>query len=130
MSNQNDKIYLLNKTKKVYDICICPICGKEFIKKQYSQSFCSNGCKVKYHNNKQKGKRNAYYHKYNKRHPERILRIMPTLTARDRDNYDAMSAYLNDSDFRNYVNSRCYGDDEFGCNVELSTEFNNFYCID
>ena len=37
--------YNLNKTLKVKTDCVCPICGSHFIKKQYSQSFCSRQCK-------------------------------------------------------------------------------------
>lgn len=31
----------------------CPMCGKVFIKKSYQQKFCTNDCKVKYHNKRQ-----------------------------------------------------------------------------
>ena len=67
--------YELNKSLKVGDKCVCPICGSVFIKKQYSQVFCDNECKVKYWNNKQRGKRNDYYSRYNMKHPQRLERI-------------------------------------------------------
>lgn len=69
------KIYLENKKKKIGDVCICPICKKEFTKTQYAQAFCCNECKVKYHNKKQRGKRNEYFRNYNKKHPERYERV-------------------------------------------------------
>lgn len=42
--------YKLNKTIALYEVMICPICGKCFVKRQYSQAFCSSKCKDKYHN--------------------------------------------------------------------------------
>lgn len=45
-----------NEAAKVGSVCHCPICGKKFIKQSYQQKFCSNRCKVKYHN-----KRQVYY---------------------------------------------------------------------
>jgi hypothetical protein len=44
------KRYDLNKAAKVGQMICCPVCGKEFIKKQYSQAFCCLGCKDRYHN--------------------------------------------------------------------------------
>lgn len=75
MLSKRKKTYLNNKSSKVGSICCCPICGKNFTKKQYSQSFCCNDCKVKYHNNRQRGKRNDYFRKYNMKHPERYERV-------------------------------------------------------
>lgn len=69
------KIYTQNKSKKVGETCICPICKKEFVKKHYAQAFCSNDCKVKFHNDKQVGKRNEYFRKYNMKHTERYTRV-------------------------------------------------------
>jgi predicted nucleic acid-binding Zn ribbon protein len=69
------KTYTLNKSRKVGESCICPICGKAFIKGHYAQAFCSNDCKVKYHNDKQRGKRNGYFRRYNMKHPERYERV-------------------------------------------------------
>lgn len=31
----------------------CPMCGKTFEKRSYQQKFCSNDCKVRYHNKRQ-----------------------------------------------------------------------------
>ena len=67
--------YKINKDKKVGDKCICPICKSEFTKTHYAQAFCCNECKVKYHNDKQRGKRNGYFRKYNMKHPERYERV-------------------------------------------------------
>lgn len=67
--------YNTNKGIKVGGKCICPICGKVFVKVQYSQAFCCNDCKVKYHNDKQRGKRNGYHRRYNMMHRERYDRV-------------------------------------------------------
>ena len=72
---QRKKTYLTNKDRKVGDKCVCPICKCEFIKTHYAQAFCCNECKVKYHNDKQRGKRNGYFRKYNMKHPERYDRV-------------------------------------------------------
>lgn len=72
---QRKKTYLTNKERKVGDKCICPICKCEFTKTHYAQAFCCNECKVKYHNDKQRGKRNGYFRKYNMKHPERLSRV-------------------------------------------------------
>lgn len=68
-------IYNQNKIKKVGESCMCPICRKKFVKKHYAQAFCSNDCRVKFHNDKQVGKRNEYFRKYNMKHPERYARV-------------------------------------------------------
>lgn len=31
----------------------CPVCGRGFVKRSYQQKFCTNDCKVKYHNKRQ-----------------------------------------------------------------------------
>lgn len=41
---------LINEKSSIGDSCICPICGKTFIKKSYQQKFCGDKCRVKYHN--------------------------------------------------------------------------------
>ena len=69
-----EKQYKANKETKVGCYIICPICGKKVIKTHYAQAFCSNECKVQYHNKKQRGKRTKYFREYNKRHPERLER--------------------------------------------------------
>lgn len=67
--------YLLNKEAKCGTLIICPICGREFKKKQYSQAFCSTKCKDKYHNDKGDRHDSSYYIRYNMAHPERLERI-------------------------------------------------------
>ena len=67
--------YLLNKNNNVGDKCTCPICKCEFVKTHYAQAFCCNDCKVKFHNDRQIGKRNDYYREYNMKHPERFERV-------------------------------------------------------
>lgn len=109
---------------------VCKHCGKEFEKKSYQQVFCCNECKVTYHNKKQRGKRNKYFRKYNKKHPERIMRILPTLTARDRDEAFAMEQYLTDEHFRDYITEGSLHDEGGGCHVELYTEWCNYMGID
>ena len=68
--------YLENKKKKVGETCICPICGEEFVKKQYSQAFCCGQCKDKYWNDKKDRHSDINYHKnYNMKHLERLERV-------------------------------------------------------
>lgn len=31
----------------------CPVCGRGFVKRSYQQKFCTNDCKVRYHNKRQ-----------------------------------------------------------------------------
>lgn len=42
--------YQSNKNAKVGETIVCPMCGKEFVKKQYSQAFCCGTCKDAYWN--------------------------------------------------------------------------------
>lgn len=70
MSKRKEQ-YKANKALKVGSICICPICRKEFTKTHYAQAFCCNECKVKFHNDRQRGKRNDYFHRYNMKHPRK-----------------------------------------------------------
>ena len=37
--------YKANKEAKVGETIICPVCGRAFVKKQYSQAFCDSTCK-------------------------------------------------------------------------------------
>ena len=67
--------YLDNKKAKCGEVIICPICGEEFKKKQYSQAFCCTQCKDKYHNDKGDRHDVFYYSEYNRKHPERLERI-------------------------------------------------------
>lgn len=70
------ELYLLNKKKKTGEICVCPICGEQFVKRQYSQAFCCGQCKDKFWNDKgDRHKDPDYYRKYNISHPERLERI-------------------------------------------------------
>lgn len=128
------EIYKLNKDKKKGDKCICPICKCEFTKTHYAQAFCCNECKVKYHNDKQRGKRNEYFRKYDMKHPERKLRralySMDVHNVRDADELDARMALVTDEDFRRYVNDDCDVCDIPNCNVDLATMYNNYLCRD
>lgn len=66
ITKQINERYSFNKNEKCNTILICPICGKTFIKKQYSQAFCNSSCKNKYHNllgDRHKKKYNSYSHK-------------------------------------------------------------------
>lgn len=112
------------------EVVKCPVCGTEFEKKSYQQKFCSLKCKDKHHNKKGDRHRKGYYREYNKQHPERILRIMPSLTAYEVAEQDAMHAYLTDMDFRRYVDDD-FGEDEWGrTNVDLQTMYENYLGID
>ena len=124
--------YFANKSAKVKDELVCPICGSKFIKKQYAQAFCCAGCKDKFWNKKcsNRHKNPNYHHDYNMKHPERILRVMPTLTARDRDERFAMSEYLHDENFKRYVDQEHEDDESMGRSVDLITEWNNYMGID
>lgn len=64
--------YKMNKNAKCGEMIICPICGKEFKKKQYSQAFCCSTCKDKYHNDMGDRHYDGYYDLYNARHPHRL----------------------------------------------------------
>ena len=89
--------YNINKKLKVGDKCTCPICKCEFTKTHYVQAFCCNDCKVKFHNDRQRGKRNDYYHMYNIKHPNRLERVGIDLE------FEKWKAkYYNDND--------CFGD--------------------
>lgn len=55
--NSRNSTYLQNKKSKVGLMITCPICGKRFFKKQYSQAFCSLHCKDSFWNSNQKNKR-------------------------------------------------------------------------
>ena len=51
-------LYKLNKEAKTGETIECPICHTKFIKRQYSQAFCSTQCKDKFHNNRNKDRHN------------------------------------------------------------------------
>ena len=46
--NKYTDVYNANKSAKVGETITCPICGKTFVKKQYSQAFDSLKCKNTY----------------------------------------------------------------------------------
>ena len=73
--SKRKSLYLENKSKKVGETCTCPICGDEFVKRQWQQAFDSQYCKEKYWNDKPDRHSKGYYAEYNKKHPERLLRI-------------------------------------------------------
>lgn len=50
LSESIEKLKSININKKKYSHCYCPMCKREFIKKSYQQIFCSNKCRIKYHN--------------------------------------------------------------------------------
>ena len=54
--------YVLNKSSKVGDNCICPSCQTKFVKENYQQGFCKTKggtkCKDKYWNTVTPTKRN------------------------------------------------------------------------
>lgn len=50
LNNSIEKLKRININKKKDSQCNCPICKKMFIKKSYQQRFCSDKCRIKYHN--------------------------------------------------------------------------------
>ena len=130
--SKKKEIYLANKAKKVGDVCICPICGAEFVKKQWQQAFCRRECKEKFWNEKGDRHRDKnYYHNYNMKHPERydfLLGVGNTESERE-ENY-AIWMFANDEGFREYVrDSAINGDggwDEHACSVSLATMLENY----
>ena len=89
--------YKANKQAKVKDKIICPVCGKEFVKKQYSQAFCCTCCKDDYHNvrkpNRHKDGR-VYYRDYN--HSCRESSYSIQLSEED---YTQMCAHYGEDDY-------------------------------
>lgn len=126
--------YNTNKASKVGDACLCPVCGKEFTKTHYAQAFCCGKCKDAYWNSKKDRHRAGYYEEYDNKHPERKLRralySMNVLSSKDSDEMEARMALSIDEDFRRYVYDDCDVCDIPNCNVELSTMYENFLCID
>lgn len=50
--------YNTNKNANIGDVCVCPICGRLFIKSAKRQAFCvmnNHACKDSYHNFKRYG---------------------------------------------------------------------------
>ena len=97
--------YEANKTAKCGETILCPVCGKEFVKRQYSQAFCCGKCKDAFWN--ARGDRHSdtnYYTKYNMEHPERYAGLIGLGATRDeREYYEAMHAYATDPDFREWL---------------------------
>lgn len=126
--------YNTNKTSKIGDECICPICSTKFTKKHYAQAFCCGKCKDAYWNAKKDRHRAGYYEEYDNKHPERKLRralySMNSLNARDSNELEARMALATDEGFRRYVNDDCDVCDIPNCNVDLSTMYDNYLCRD
>lgn len=123
------KRYDINKSAKVGEEIICPICGKRFIKKSYQQAFCSTECKDRYWNKKKDRHRKGYYSEYNQKHPERYEGLIGLgFTNREREENYALYRYATDEDFRNYVNDPPIGHEaeSMMCQVDLSTELENY----
>lgn len=126
--------YNTNKTSKVGDVCLCPVCGKEFTKTHYAQAFCCGKCKNAYWNAKGDRHRVGYYEEYDNARPERKLRralySMDILSSRDEEEMEARMALASDEDFRRYVNDDCNVCDIHNCSVDLATMYNNYLCRD
>ena len=126
--------YLANKALRVGDICVCPICGKEFTKTHYAMAFCCSKCKDAFWNAKKDRHRAGYYEEYDNKHPERKLRralySMNIHNMRDEAEIEARMALATDEDFRRYVNDDCDVCDIPNCNVDLSTMYDNYLCRD
>lgn len=126
--------YDLNKSAKVGTEIVCPICGKSFIKRQYSQAFCDSKCKDAYWNAKKDRHRAGYYEEYDNKHPERKLRralySMEIHNAYDAEELEARMALATDKDFRKYVNDDFNVGDMPSCNVDLVTMYENYLCRD
>ena len=121
--------YESNKASKVGETIICPICGKEFVKKSYQQAFCCTQCKDTYWNNKKDRHKKGYYTEYNKKHPERYEGLIGLgFTKREQDENYALYKYITDKGFRDYVNQPPFGDEteSMMCQVDLSTELDNY----
>lgn len=50
MKRKKKGLYRSNKEAKVGEIIECPVCHTKFTKRQYSQAFCCDQCKDKFHN--------------------------------------------------------------------------------
>ena len=132
---KNGKAYEQNKAAKVGETIRCACCGKEFVKKQYSQAFCCGKCKDKYWNRKGDRHNNPnYYRNYNAEHPERLEfvrerwleKAVPGLSRAAREEREAMREYMQNERFREYVKENSYDWDWDGCYVPLSVRLENF----
>lgn len=121
--------YETNKSAKVGDSIICPICGTEITKKSYQQAFCCGKCKDTYWNIKKDRHSKGYYRRYNQAHPERYGYLLGLgITASEREEMEALHRYATDKDFRDYVNQFPVNDEaeSMMCHVDLSTELKNY----
>ncbi len=133
MSKSND-LYKRNKEAKCGTLIKCPICGKEFVKKQWQQAFCCSEHKDKFWNRKgDRHKDGNYYTKYNMKHPERYDYLIGKGFTRDeKDYWEAVHAFATDEEFRKYVeDSECNFDGSWDSHdvrsdiVSLYKEFEN-----
>jgi hypothetical protein len=89
------KIYNLNKSSGIGEVCICPSCDTEFIKKTGIQVFCKTRggtkCKDKYWNTVTPTKRNntTRISPANKRFRERFIEREESLLFDDDQGWDA-----------------------------------------
>ena len=89
--------YKNNKKAKVKDTIQCSVCGKTFVKIQYSQAFCCECCKNEYHNKRKPNRHTdgrAYYREYN--HSHRTSSWQDHLTE---DDYINACAYYGEDDY-------------------------------
>ena len=129
------KLYDENKVAKVGSELICPVCGNRFVKKQYSQAFCSGKCKDKFWNDKGDRHSAGYQERYNGEHPERLHYVADAIAKKmglgysdaDMEEREAIEEYLRNPDFKAYVNNDNDGSwDEHQANVSLATMLHNF----
>lgn len=119
--------YKANKEAKVGETIICPVCGRAFVKKQYSQAFCDSTCKDNFWNKRGDRHRKGYHREYNKKHPERIARLAGLAgNAQEREEWNALHRYLTDDGFKRYVDEGNAMIDDGGCYVPLSVELANY----
>ena len=122
--------YESNKSSKTGEMIVCPICGKQFIKKSYQHAFCCSECKDAYWNNKKDRHKAGYYTKYNQKHSERYERLIGMgFTKREQEENYALYKYATDKEFRDYVNqtdAMTCDAESMMCNVDLSTQLENF----
>ena len=103
-------MYDNNKSAKCGETLKCPVCGSDFVKRQWQQAFCSGKCKERYWNTKgDRHKDPRYYSKYNMKHPERYLGM--GVTRAEKDYFDALHAYATDPDFRAYMRDTALNSD-------------------
>lgn len=126
--------YEANKSAKVGEEIICPICSTKFIKRQYSQAFCCSKCKETYWNAKGDRHSVGYYEKYDNKHPERksrrALYSMEVHNAYDEEELEARMALVTDEEFRQYVYDDFDICDIPRCNIDLATMYKNYLGID